>query len=247
MHNFKLIIEYDGSAYHGWQRQAGDTTIQEEIEKALGRMTRQPITLIGSGRTDAGVHARGQTANFTCDDTRISPLEFQKGLNSMLGGGIVIRSCETAPEAFHSRYDVTSKTYRYRIRNHPLPQAIGRQYQWHIRAPLDMGAMQTASRQLLGSHDFKTFEGAGSPRQHSVREILRAEWRRETDQHLAFFISANGFLRFMVRNIVGTLVEVGQGKRSPDEIPALIAARNRSQAGPTAPPQGLCLMEVCYE
>lgn len=246
MQNFKLIIEYDGSAYHGWQRQAGDTTIQEEIEKALGRMTRQKITLIGSGRTDAGVHARGQTANFTCD-TRISPQEFQKGLNSMLGGGIVIRNCIIASESFHSRYDVTTKTYRYRIRNHPLPQAMGRQYQWHIRAPLDIDAMQVASDHLLGSHDFKTFEGAGSPRQHSVREILRAEWQRETHHRLAFFIAANGFLRFMVRNIVGTLVEVGQGRRSPDEIPALIAAKERRLAGPTAPPQGLCLMNVLYE
>ncbi len=246
MQNFKLIIEYDGGAYHGWQRQAGERTIQEDIEGALARMTRQQITLIGSGRTDAGVHAHGQTANFTCD-TRISPLAFQKGLNSMLGGGIVIRSCEAVPEAFHSRYDVTRKTYRYRIRNHPLPQAIGRQYQWHIRAPLDLCAMQAASHHLLGSHDFKTFEGAGSPRQHSVREILRAGWRREANHCLTFFIAANGFLRFMVRNIVGTLVEVGQGKRSPDAIPALIAARDRNQAGPTAPPQGLCLMEVRYE
>lgn len=246
MQNFKLIIEYDGGAYHGWQRQAGDRTVQEAIEGALGRMTRQPITLIGSGRTDAGVHAYGQTANFTCD-TRISPLEFQKGLNSMLGGGIVIRQCEVVPEAFHSRYDVTSKTYRYRIRNHPLPRAIGRQYQWHIRAPLDLSAMQAASRYLLGSHDFSTFEGAGSPRQHSMREILRAEWQREANHRLVFFIAANGFLRFMVRNIVGTLVEVGQGKRSPDAIPGLIADRDRNQAGPTAPPQGLCLMEVSYE
>lgn len=245
MQNFKLIIEYDGSAYHGWQRQAGDTTIQEEIEKALGRMTRQPVTLIGSGRTDAGVHARGQTANFTCD-TRITPQEFQKGLNSMLGGGIVIRSCETVPESFHSRYAVTSKTYRYRIRNHPLPRAMGRQYQWHLRAPLDVEAMQAAGRHLLGRHDFKTFEGAGSPRQHSVREILRAEWRREAHHRLAFYIAANGFLRFMVRNIVGTLVEVGLGKRSPGDMPGLITAKDRRQAGPTAPPQGLCLMEVRY-
>jgi tRNA pseudouridine38-40 synthase len=245
MQNFKLIIEYDGGAYHGWQRQAGDRTVQEEIEKGLRRMTRQQITLIGSGRTDAGVHARGQVANFTCN-TRLTPVEFQRGLNSMLGGAIVIRRCESVPENFHSRYDVTRKTYRYRIRNHPLPRAIGRQYHWHVRAPLDVAAMQAASDNLLGSHDFTTFEGAGSPRRHSVREVLRAEWRRETDHGLAFFIAANGFLRFMVRNIVGTLVEVGQGKRSPGDIPGLLEARDRSLAGPTAPPQGLCLMKVEY-
>jgi tRNA pseudouridine38-40 synthase len=245
MGNFRLNIEYDGMAFHGWQRQAGDRTVQAEIEKALTRMTCRQITLIGSGRTDAGVHARGQVANFTCD-TRLTPAQIQKGLNSMLGGTIVIHRCEMVPESFHSRYDVTAKTYRYRIRNHPLPRAIGRQYHWHVRAPLDLAAMQVASRHLMGSHDFTSFEGSGSPRQHSVREVMRAEWRGEPDHGLAFFIAANGFLRFMVRNIVGTLVEVGQGKRSPEDIPALLAAQDRSLAGPTAPPHGLCLMEVTY-
>jgi tRNA pseudouridine38-40 synthase len=245
MQNFKLIIEYDGGAFHGWQRQVGDRTVQEEIEKALTRMTRQRITLLGSGRTDAGVHARGQVANFACD-TRLTPAEFQKGLNSMLGGAVVIHHCEIVPENFHSRYDVAAKTYRYRIRNHPLPRAIGRQYHWHVRAPLDVAAMQAASDHLMGTHDFTAFEGAGSPRQHSVREVRRAEWRREADHGLAFFIAANGFLRFMVRNIVGTLVEVGQGKRSAGDIPGLLEARDRRLAGPTAPPQGLCLMKVEY-
>lgn len=246
MQNFKLTIEYDGGAYHGWQRQAGDRTVQEELEQALRRMTQQPITLIASGRTDAGVHALGQVANFTCE-TRISPEAFKKGLNSMLGGAIVIHRCEIVPRSFHSRYDAVSKTYRYRIRNHHRPRAIGRQYHWHVRAPLDMSAMQAASRHLLGSHDFTTFEGAGSPRQHSVREIQRAEWILCGDHCLEFFIQANGFLRFMVRNIVGTLVEVGRGKRSPGDIPGLLAARDRSLAGPTAPAQGLCLMEVEYK
>ncbi|MEJ2638500.1 MAG: tRNA pseudouridine(38-40) synthase TruA [Desulfosarcinaceae bacterium] len=246
MQNFKLIIEYDGGAFHGWQRQAGDKTIQGELEQALRRMTRRPITLIASGRTDAGVHAVGQVANFTCE-TNISPEAFKKGLNRMLGGAIIIRRCEIVPENFHSRYDAICKSYRYRIRNHALPRAIGRQYHWHVRAPLDIDAMQTAGRHLLGSHDFTSFEGAGSPRQHSVREIQRADWVPARDHCLEFFIKANGFLRFMVRNIVGTLVEVGQAKRAPEDIPFLLEACDRSLAGPTAPAQGLCLMTVEYD
>jgi tRNA pseudouridine38-40 synthase len=245
MQNFKLTIEYDGGAFHGWQRQAEERTVQGELERALGRMARQPITLIASGRTDAGVHAIGQVANFICE-TRITPEAFTKGLNSMLEGAIVIHRCEIVPQGFHSRYDAVCKTYRYRIHNHRLPRAIGRQYHWHVRAPLDMGAMQAASRHLLGRHDCTTFEGAGSPRQHSVREIQHAEWASARDDCLEFYITANGFLRFMVRNIVGTLVEVGRGKRSAGDIPALLAARDRSLAGPTAPAQGLCLMEVEY-
>jgi tRNA pseudouridine38-40 synthase len=245
MPNFKLTIEYDGGAFHGWQRQAGDRSVQGELEQAISRMTRQPITLIASGRTDAGVHAAGQVANFICV-THISPEAFEKGLNSMLGEAIVIHRCEIVPDSFHSRYDAVCKTYRYRIRNHRLPRAIGRQYHWHVRAPLDREAMQAASRHLLGRHDFTTFEGAGSPRQHSVREIQRAEWVPARDHCLDFFITANGFLRFMVRNIVGTLVEVGQAKRSSGDIPALLAARDRGLAGPTAPARGLCLMEVEY-
>ncbi|MDJ0784514.1 MAG: tRNA pseudouridine(38-40) synthase TruA [Desulfosarcinaceae bacterium] len=245
MQNFKLMIEYDGGDFHGWQRQAGQRSVQESIEVALTRMTRQKITLIGSGRTDAGVHARGQVANFACR-TRLTADAVQRGLNSMLGGAIVIRRCETAAEGFHSRYDATCKTYRYTIRNHPLPRAIGRHYHWHVRAPLDLAPMQTASRYLLGRHDFSAFEGAGSPRQHSVRTLVRAEWRRSREHYLEFFIAADGFLRFMVRNIVGTLVEVGRGKRPPEDIPTLLAMRDRSKAGPTAPPQGLCLLEVAY-
>ncbi|MBT8341124.1 MAG: tRNA pseudouridine synthase A, partial [Desulfatitalea sp.] len=138
--NFKLLIEYDGTNYHGWQRQPNGPTIQQEIEAAIAIMTCQPVTLIGSGRTDAGVHARGQSANFKCD-TRITAEAFAKGLNSLLPADIVIRKCSEVSLGFHARYDVVSKTYRYTIRNSHLPAAIGRQFEWWIRAPLDVAAM----------------------------------------------------------------------------------------------------------
>jgi len=244
--NIRLVMAYDGTDFAGWQIQANDRTVQGVVEAGLERLLGEPVRVRVAGRTDSGVHARGQVANFTCD-TRINTEAFRKGLNSMLGGAIVIRSCETVSESFHSRYDVIGKTYRYRIHNHQLPRAMGRQYHWHLRTSLDIEAMQTASSHLMGRHDFKSFEGAGSPRQHSVRKIVRAEWTQAGDHCLEFFITGNGFLRFMVRNIVGTFVEVGQGKRPAGDIPGLLAARDRSLAGPTAPPQGLCLMEVEYD
>lgn len=242
--NFKLVIEYDGSRFHGWQRQPNDPSIQGEIESAIHRMTRQNITLIGSGRTDAGVHALGQVANFTCH-TRISPQEFQEGLNSILCDDIVIRSCDLAPPDFHARYDAKGKLYRYTILNSPHPTAMGRQYHWWLRAPLDLPAMQTATRHLMGSHDFKSFEAMGSPRSHTIREITAAAWTTR-GQHLCLDIQADGFLRFMVRNIVGTLVEIGRGKMEPEQLKTIMEARDRSLAGATAPAQGLCLVKVLY-
>jgi tRNA pseudouridine38-40 synthase len=243
--NFKLIIEYDGSSYHGWQRQPEAPSIQQTIETAIETMTRQKIVLIGSGRTDAGVHALGQTANFTCE-TRIDPAAFQKGLNGLLPRDIVIRDCQLAAPHFHSRYDATGKTYRYCILNDPLPSAIGRQYAWWIRSPLDLDAMQQAAEHILGTHDFKSFEASGSPRAHSRRHILHARWARPAPSRLTFDITADGFLRYMVRNIVGTLVEVGQHKISPGRFRAILASRDRIQASGTAPAQGLFLVQVFY-
>jgi len=243
--NFKLIIEYDGSAYHGWQRQKTDRTLQGEIENALSTMTGQKITLLGSGRTDAGVHALGQVANFHCD-TRLTAETFQKGLNGLLDDDIVIRDCQQADEDFHARYDVKSKTYHYRILNRQIPTAIHRQYLWFIRRKLDIDAMRSAIPHLLGKHDFKAFEGTGSPRAHTIRCISEAELVRHEDGYLTFEIEADGFLRFMVRNIVGTLADVGVGKIAPDDLPQILLSRDRSRAGATAPPQGLFLMNVRY-
>jgi len=243
--NFKLIIEYDGTNYHGWQRQPNGPTIQEEIETALEKMTRQAITLLGSGRTDAGVHALAQVANFTCD-TRIGPDELQKGLNSLLPNDIVIRECSLARPEFHARYDAISKIYHYSILNQPIPKAIGRHYAWWIRTPLDTAAMHKAVSCIVGKHDFKAFEGSGSPRAHTTRHIMRAELKGDPPGPIIFEIKADGFLRYMVRNIVGTLVAVGRGKISPDRFRAILASKDRNQAGATAPPRGLFLVQVQY-
>ncbi len=243
--NFKLIIEYDGTAYHGWQRQKDLRTIQGEIEKALLTMTGDPVTLIGSGRTDAGVHAMAQVAHFK-SNTRIPPHAFQRGLNSLLEKDIVIKACEEVDASFHARYDVKSKTYRYRILNRPLPKAIGRQYAWFIPRKLDLDAMRTATAHILGRHDFKAFEGTGSPRSNTSRHIFKAEFFQNEGDYLDFFIEADGFLRFMVRNIVGTLVDVGRGKISAHDFKEILISKNRNLAGATAPPHGLCLMVVKY-
>ena len=243
--NFKLIIEYDGTGYHGWQRQKEDRTIQQEIEQALSTMTGGPATLIGSGRTDAGVHAFGQVANFQCD-TELTPEIFQKGLNSLLPDDIVIVDCRRAAASFHARYDVKSKIYYYRILNRNVPAAIGRQYAWHIRRKLNVTAMQSALAHLVGEHDFKAFEGTGSPRSHTIRRVSIAELSEDVDGALIFKIEADGFLRYMVRNIVGTLVDVGLGKIPPADVKVILESKNRVNASPTAPAHGLFLMEVKY-
>jgi tRNA pseudouridine38-40 synthase len=243
--NFKLIIEYDGTRYHGWQRQPNGPSIQQTIENALETMARQKITLIGSGRTDSGVHALGQTANFKCE-TRLSPDEIDKGLNSLLPEDIVIRQCQTVHSEFHARYDVLSKRYRYWILNQHLPSAIGRQYSWWIRTPLDIPAMQEAAGHILGEHDFKAFEATGSPRSHTRRHVMQARWERRTNGRITFDITADGFLRFMVRNIVGTLVSVGLHKITPARFQEVLNAMDRTRAGATAPARGLFLMEVHY-
>jgi tRNA pseudouridine38-40 synthase len=246
MTNFKLTIEYDGTAYCGWQRQAEDPTLQETIEAALSVMTRETIRVIGSGRTDAGVHALGQTAHFHTR-TGISPGGFQAGLNSLLPDDIVIRSCEPVPEDFHARFSARHKTYRYMIRNQRLPAAIGRQYAWHIRKPLDIAVMQAAVRHIIGTHDFKSFEGIGSPRADTIRTVLNADVSKTPADDVVFDVTATGFLRYMVRNLMGTLVQAGLGKISAADVKAVLEARNRDRAGPTAPPHGLFLVSVFYE
>lgn len=245
MSNFKITIEYDGSAYHGWQRQASERTIQGEIENALKTMTGNTITVTGSGRTDAGVHALNQTANFRCS-TSLTPEVFLKGLNSLLSEDIVITSCKIVPENFHARYDVKSKVYQYRILNRSLPAAISRQYAWHIRKKLNLSAMQEAIRCIIGSHDFKAFEGSGSPRVSTVRCITNAVLVETDNDYLVLKIEGDGFLKFMVRNIVGTLVDVGFDKITPHDFKQILISKDRNLAGITAPAHGLFLMEVKY-
>jgi tRNA pseudouridine38-40 synthase len=242
---FKLIIEYDGSNFHGWQRQKKDRTVQETIEQALAVMTRERVTVIGSGRTDAGVHALGQVAGFKTRSRLDAPV-FLNGLNSLLPDDVVVRACMQMPDTFHARFDVRSKRYRYHILNRPIAPAIGRQFVWHIRKPLDTAAMAEAAVTLLGTHNFKAFEGTGSPREHSIRTVTDSTFKKTGGGNLTYDIEANGFLRFMVRNIVGTLVEVGLGKMDTQAVRAILQSRDRSRAGATAPPQGLFLMDVAY-
>jgi tRNA pseudouridine38-40 synthase len=243
--NFKLIIEYDGSRFHGWQRQKEDTTVQGEIESALKEMTLTTVTVIGSGRTDAGVHAEGQVANFKCE-TRMAPEALINGLNSLLAPDIVIKACEQVSTSFHARYNAKSKIYHYKILNRPVPAAIGRQYSWFIRQALDQDAMQAAISHLIGLHDFKAFEATGSPRQRTTRHVLSADLSEQQEGLLIFQIEADGFLRCMVRNIVGTLVDVGRKKLTVADFKRVLDSKDRTQAGATAPAHGLTLIKVNY-
>lgn len=243
--HYKLVIEYDGSAYHGWQRQKDAVTIQETIEKAICLMTGGPVRLIASGRTDAGVHALGQVASFSAR-TRIPPEQFHRALNRLLPDDIAIHRVEAVSSTFHARYDAVQKTYRYHIRNHPFASPIGRHYRWHVTRPLDLGAMAQAAALIEGTHDFRSFEATGSPRSHTNRTVYSSHIQEKEKGDIVFTITANGFLRYMVRNIVGTLVDVGLGKIRPEAFGAILSARDRRRAGVTAPPQGLFLVEVVY-
>ncbi|MDY6839115.1 MAG: tRNA pseudouridine(38-40) synthase TruA [Thermodesulfobacteriota bacterium] len=245
--NFKLVMEYDGTGYHGWQRQKEIPTIQGTIETQLKTMTGQSVTVIGSGRTDAGVHALNQVANFVVD-TQLTADIFKKGLNSLLPADIVIKECQEVDTAFHARYDALSKTYDYRLLNHPVRAALLRQFAWHIRKPLDEKAMRVAMECLKGEHDFSAFEAVGSPRSHSRRTALNVGLTaKDPKGYLVFSMEADGFLRSMVRNVVGTLVDVGVGRMSPEGFGDVLASKDRKQAGITAPPQGLFLREVKYQ
>ena len=208
-------------------------------------MTSCKVSLIGSGRTDAGVHATGQVANFKCD-TRLEPEAFFRGLNSLLPEDIIIKDCQSVSMAFHARYDVRSKVYHYKILNRAVPAAVGRQYSWFQRKALDRQKMRAAAAHIIGRHDFKAFEGAGSPRQNTTREVFAAQLIENEGDILIFQIEADGFLRYMVRNLVGTLVDVGSGKITPADFKDILDSRDRSQAGATAPARGLTLIKVNY-
>jgi len=245
LQNFKLTIEYDGTEYQGWQRQKNGLTIQGVIENTINIMTGIKVSLTGSGRTDAGVHALAQAANFLCN-TELGPEIFQKGLNSLVPDDIVIKGCCLVDDKFHARYDAKSKIYHYKILNQRLNSAISRRYVWHIRKTLNLEAMRLAISHILGTHDFKAFEGSGSPRSNTIRTVINATLVEPDHNNLCFQIEANGFLRYMVRNIVGTLVEVGLGKITPDDFKTILLSRDRNRAGATAPPHGLFLVNVKY-
>jgi tRNA pseudouridine38-40 synthase len=244
--NFKLILEYDGSCYHGWQRQNGVLTIQEVLESRLEIILSEPIRTRASGRTDAGVHARGQVVGFYTRST-LKPEEIQRGLNSLLPPDIAVLQAEEMEPEFHARFSAASKVYEYRILNRPAPSALERRFAWHIRRPLQQAPMAECLESILGLNDFSAFMAAGSSVTSTERHVYRATIEAPDPHHLICTFEANGFLRHMVRNLVGTLVEVGKGKLAPGDFQGILAGRDRRQAGMTAPAHGLYLAFVRYE
>ena len=245
MRTIKLLIEYDGTNYLGWQVQAKGPTIQGVIEDRLKQVTGESIRLIGSGRTDAGAHAMGQVAHFKTK-SRLEIEAIQKALNSLLPPEVAIKKVEEVEANFHARKQARSKVYEYRILNTPIRSAFLRGYVWHIPQTLDWESIQKATPLLIGKHDFSSFRSTGTPTKTSVREVFRAEWKQDRDGLIRFEIEATGFLKQMVRAMVGTLVEVGRGKISPDEFQNILESKDRKKAGPTAPAHGLFLKEVKY-
>ena len=245
MRNFKVTLQYEGTRYNGWQRQ-GNTpdTIQERLERVLSKLAGRPVEVYGSGRTDAGTHAAGQTANFHLD-TALPPEEIMAYLNAYLPQDIGVVELEEVPLRFHSRLNAKRKTYQYRIHRGNIPMVFERRYMAEYPGPLDVEAMRQAAEHLLGRHDFMAFCANRHMKKSTVRTLYDIEIT-ELPGELRFVVCGSGFLHHMVRILVGTLCEVGAGKRSPDSMPALLADRDRSAAGETMPAQGLMLMRVEY-
>ncbi len=244
MRNIKLTIEYDGKKFGGWQKQPNKLNIQGEIEKAIEEITGEKIDLNASGRTDAGVHSLGQTANFKTN----SKIEIEKipiAINSKLKQSIRIIKAEEVEENFHARYSCKGKKYRYIINNSKYGSAIYRDLEYHIPIKLNVEAMQKGIKYFEGEHDFKGFKASGTSSKSSVRTIYNAKVIQEGER-IIIELEGNGFLYNMVRIISGTMVDVGLGKIKPEEIPEIIESKERSRAGKTLPPQGLYLVEVYY-
>lgn len=254
LRNIKLLLAYDGTGFHGWQRQALQPTIQKVLEAAIALLTQERVSIIGSGRTDAGVHALGQVANFRTHSG--IPVEgLLRGLNSILPHEIAVLSATVVPADFHARYHALGKTYGYRLLVSPVRSPLFRHRAWVLNHPLDLDAMREAVGSLVGRHDFRAFQASGGSVKTSVRtvfscgiEALHLDRPSPPDaKHYIFSIAADGFLRYMVRNIAGTLVQIGLDKRSPADMAQILKAADRSAAGPTAPPHGLYLERVHYD
>jgi len=259
----KLTIAYDGTAYVGWQRQAAGVSIQGLLENALARMEGAPVAVHGAGRTDAGVHALGQVASARVTNAH-EPLVIRRALNAMLPGDVRVMAVEDASGDFHARYSAAAKTYEYRLWQGDVQPPFARAWSWHLRQPLDADAMDRAARRLEGTRDFSAFQSAGSGVTTAVRTVTcaRAEVREPSadvigkpgpdagagtrGRLVVVRIEADGFLRHMVRAVVGTLVEVGGRRREEASVTALLDSRNRADSGPTAPAHGLVLVRVTY-
>ncbi len=253
--NVRLIVAYDGTEFAGWQRQADGRTVQALVEDTLAPIEKRPVTVIGAGRTDAGVHAAAQVAN-TELHTGIPVDELHRALNATLPEDVRVLAVDDMPPAFSARHDAKSKTYHYAIWNGVAAPPMFRRYVWHVPQPLDVTAMNAAAATFVGERDFAAFQATGSDVKTTVRRILASSVRwidvtplctaARGDRFLRYEITGTGFLRHMVRNIVGTLTEIGLGRRSAADVQAILASRNRGQAGRTAPPQGLTLWHVEY-
>ena len=243
--NIMLVLEYDGTSYDGFQIQPGVPTIQGELEAALAKLTGEQIRVNAAGRTDAGVHALGQVVNFTTT-CALEPAAIMKALNSLLPADISVRQATAVGPDFHARFSARSREYRYCILNREAKPAIGRQYVYHYRKRLDVEAMREACVALVGTHDYRSFASGVDPTENTVRTVIRAECSRNDDL-ISIIIEADAFLPKMVRTIVGTLIWVGIHKIDVPRFREIMAARDRSLAGPTAPARGLCLTKVKYQ
>jgi tRNA pseudouridine38-40 synthase len=243
VNNIKLVIEYDGTNYDGWQQQKSGKTIHQTLNKAIVKVVNEEITLLGAGRTDAGTHAMGQVANFETQ-SNIPLFNLAQAINYYLPKDIVVKSAHKVPEKFHSRYSAKSKVYRYTIFNSKTRSAIGRNYCHYYATDLNIEKMQKASKALIGKHDFSTFKSK-SEVVSSVRTIKKLEIKKK-GEYLFFTIEADGFLYKMVRAIVGTLLEVGRGKMTIGKFKETVKSGIRSKAGNTVPAHGLCLLRVKY-
>ena len=241
-----MVLAYDGTQYHGWQWQKNALTLQAIVEEKIQILTREHVTVIASGRTDAGVHALHQVCHFLTHSD-MAPESIRKGLNSLLPEDIFVRHAEQAPLDFHARFSVKRKTYEYRLLNREQPDLFLRHYAWHVARKLDVPVMEACVPLLRGRHDFSSFRSSGSENLNPVREMIQSELHGPSEEGLFRFIfEADGFLRHMVRNIVGTVVEVGSGRIRPEEFLKIFEAKDRKRAGLNAPPQGLFLTMVRY-
>lgn len=245
--NLKLVIAYNGAAYHGWQRQAeGIRTVQQLVEAAAVRVLNHPVTVHGCSRTDAGVHAEGQVANIVTANLSVPTVGMRRAMNSRLPGDIAVRSIDDVPADFHASRSARGKTYRYRIHLGPVRPVSQAGLVWHYWKPLDARPMQIAAGRLCGTHDFAGLAGSCEDRQTTVRTITRCDVV-ETPTGLDVLVTGDGFLYNMVRILVGTLVEIGRGRWSPEQVDTILATADRRHAGPTAPPGGLTLLAVHYD